>query len=125
MAIPNGQITIGIRVYDVAVAAIAQNGKEAIALRSPGAALNTRHPSSAAPMSAAMAMKPRIRGTIIGIGQGGVDLLRRGRCRLTVLEVDRSVADALRLRLNGTGVRVVDGDGAAMPFLVILIYGTI
>ena len=26
------------------------------------------------------------------------------------------MADALRLRLNGPGVRVVDGDGAAMPF---------
>lgn len=53
----------------------------------------------------------------LGPGPGiTTDLLRRRRCRLTVLEVDGSVADALRHRLNGTGVRVVDGDGAAMPF---------
>ena len=66
------QITIGVRVYDVAVAATAQNSKEAIALRSPGSAVNARRPSSAAPMRAAIAMKPKIRGTIMGIGQGGV-----------------------------------------------------
>jgi SAM-dependent methyltransferase len=53
----------------------------------------------------------------LGPGPGiTTDLLRRRRCRLTVLEVDGGAADALRNRLNGTGVRVVDGDGAAMPF---------
>ena len=72
IAIPSGQITIGIRVYDVAVAAAAQNSKEAIALRSPGSAVKARRPSSAAAMSVAIAMKPRIRGTIMGIGQEGV-----------------------------------------------------
>jgi SAM-dependent methyltransferase len=44
------------------------------------------------------------------------DLLRGCARRLTALEVERAAAEALQQRLSGTGVRVVAGDGAAMPF---------
>lgn len=53
----------------------------------------------------------------IGSGPGlTTDLLRGRTRRLTALEVDPAAAAALRDRLGGTGVRVVHGDGAAMPF---------
>jgi SAM-dependent methyltransferase len=53
----------------------------------------------------------------IGPGPGvTTDLLRSLNCRLTVLEVEAPAAAALHERLNGTNVRVVHGDGAAMPF---------
>ncbi len=53
----------------------------------------------------------------IGPGPGLTTDLLRGRAqRLTALETDGGAATALEKRLNGTGVRVVHGDGAAMPF---------
>jgi SAM-dependent methyltransferase len=53
----------------------------------------------------------------IGPGPGVTTDLLRGRTRrLTVLEVEASAAATLQKRLNGAGVSVVHGDGAAMPF---------
>jgi SAM-dependent methyltransferase len=53
----------------------------------------------------------------IGPGPGATtDLLRRRTERLTALEVDATAAATLQKRLNDVGVRVVHGDGAAMPF---------
>jgi len=53
----------------------------------------------------------------IGPGPGvTTDLLRAPTRRLTALEVDAAAAAALQRRLNGTGVRIVHGDGAVMPF---------
>ncbi len=53
----------------------------------------------------------------IGPGPGATTELLRGPARrLTALEVDAAAAAALRERLNDSGVRVVHGDGAAMPF---------
>jgi SAM-dependent methyltransferase len=53
----------------------------------------------------------------IGPGPGVTTDLLRGRTqRLTALEVDPTAAAALQERLNGSGVRVVPGDGAVMPF---------
>jgi SAM-dependent methyltransferase len=53
----------------------------------------------------------------IGPGPGVTTDLLRGRTRrLTALEVDAIAAAALQKRLNGTGVCVIHGDGAAMPF---------
>ena len=53
----------------------------------------------------------------IGPGPGVTTDLLRGRTgRLTALEVDAGAAAALEKRLSGSGVRVVRGDGAAMPF---------
>src|SRR5260221_7519511 len=53
----------------------------------------------------------------IGPGPGVTTDLLRGRTqRLTALEVDAVAAASLEERLNGSGVRVVHGDGAAMPF---------
>ncbi len=53
----------------------------------------------------------------LGPGPGiTTDLLRGRTRRLTALEVDEAAAVALEKRLDGSGVRVVHGDGAAMPF---------
>jgi SAM-dependent methyltransferase len=56
----------------------------------------------------------------VGPGPGVTTDLLRGRTRrLTVLEVDAAAAASLSKRLDGSGVRgvrVVHGDGAAMPF---------
>jgi SAM-dependent methyltransferase len=53
----------------------------------------------------------------IGPGPGVTsDLLRGLVRRLTALEVDAAAASVLQQRLDGSGVRVVHGDGAAMPF---------
>ncbi len=53
----------------------------------------------------------------IGPGPGATtDLLRGRTLRLTALEVDATSAAALQKRLEGSGVRVIHGDGAAMPF---------
>jgi SAM-dependent methyltransferase len=53
----------------------------------------------------------------IGPGPGlTTDWLRSRARRLTALEVDAGAAAALEKRLHGTGVRVVHGDGASMPF---------
>src|SRR5438552_13478364 len=53
----------------------------------------------------------------IGPGPGlTTDLLRGLTERLTALEIDADTAAALHKRLDGSGVRVVHGDGAAIPF---------
>jgi SAM-dependent methyltransferase len=53
----------------------------------------------------------------IGPGPGATtELLRCRTLRLTALEVEATAAAALRKRLEGSGVRVIHGDGAAMPF---------
>jgi SAM-dependent methyltransferase len=53
----------------------------------------------------------------IGPGPGlTTDLLRARTERLTALEVDATAASLLQNRTNDLGVRVVHGDGTAMPF---------
>src|SRR5438105_4054553 len=53
----------------------------------------------------------------IGPGPGATTDLLCGRTRrLTAIEVDAAAAASLEKRLNASGVRVVHGDGAAMPF---------
>jgi SAM-dependent methyltransferase len=53
----------------------------------------------------------------IGPGPGvTTDLLHDLVPRLTALEVNADLAAALQQRLDGSGVHVVHGDGAAMPF---------
>ncbi len=53
----------------------------------------------------------------IGPGPGLTTELLRGRTeRLTAIEVDAVAAAALSRRLADSGVHVVHGDGAAMPF---------
>jgi ubiquinone/menaquinone biosynthesis C-methylase UbiE len=53
----------------------------------------------------------------VGPGPGlTTDLLRRRVARLTAVEVDPSLAAALRQRLASTNVEVVEADGAALPF---------
>ena len=53
----------------------------------------------------------------IGPGPGATTELLQGRTqRLTVLELEAPAAAALQKRLEGSGVRVIHGDGAAMPF---------
>ena len=54
----------------------------------------------------------------LGPGPGlTTDLLRMSVKRLTALELDPKLANALTLRLQGTNVRVIAGDAANMPFL--------
>ncbi|HEY5914013.1 MAG TPA: class I SAM-dependent methyltransferase [Verrucomicrobiae bacterium] len=53
----------------------------------------------------------------IGPGPGVTTDLLRGRTQhLTALEVDATAAAALQKRLDGSGVCIIHGDGAAMPF---------
>ena len=53
----------------------------------------------------------------IGPGPGvTTDWLRERVASLTCIEIDRLLADALKERLDGTGVTVVEGDATAMPF---------
>jgi SAM-dependent methyltransferase len=53
----------------------------------------------------------------IGPGPGITTELLAGRTkRLTAIEVDAEAAAALRQRLDGSGVHIVHGDGAALPF---------
>jgi SAM-dependent methyltransferase len=53
----------------------------------------------------------------VGPGPGRTtDVLRRRIPRLTSLEIDERLATALAGRMRGSNVRVVHGDGAAMPF---------
>jgi ubiquinone/menaquinone biosynthesis C-methylase UbiE len=53
----------------------------------------------------------------IGPGPGlTTDLLRTSLPRLTALEIDPALAASLSLRLNGTNVRVIEGDATEMPF---------
>lgn len=53
----------------------------------------------------------------VGPGPGRTtDLVRTRVPRLTSLEIDERLASALAVRMRGTNVRVVHGDGTAMPF---------
>jgi len=53
----------------------------------------------------------------LGPGPGlTTDQLRPKAERLTAIEIDRKLAEALRARLAGTNVEVVTGDATAMPF---------
>jgi SAM-dependent methyltransferase len=53
----------------------------------------------------------------VGPGPGmTTDILRDRLPRLTSIEIDSRLADALRQRLKGTNVEVVEGDATAMPF---------
>jgi ubiquinone/menaquinone biosynthesis C-methylase UbiE len=53
----------------------------------------------------------------IGPGPGlTTDEIRRKVDRLTTIEIDRKLAESLRVRLQGTNVEVVTGDATAMPF---------
>jgi len=53
----------------------------------------------------------------VGPGPGFTsDLLRAQVLRLTVIEADPGMAQALRLRLSGSNVEVVHGDAVSMPF---------
>jgi SAM-dependent methyltransferase len=53
----------------------------------------------------------------VGPGPGmTTDILRERLPRLTSIEIDPSLADALKQRLQSTNVKVVEGDATAMPF---------
>jgi SAM-dependent methyltransferase len=53
----------------------------------------------------------------LGPGPGiTTDVLRRQVARVTAVELDAALAARLAHRLRGSGVRVVRGDGAALPF---------
>lgn len=53
----------------------------------------------------------------VGPGPGlTTDLLRTTVPRLTALEIDPNLAGALNARLEGTNVRIVEGDATDMPF---------
>jgi ubiquinone/menaquinone biosynthesis C-methylase UbiE len=53
----------------------------------------------------------------LGPGPGATtDLLRMSLNRLTALEIDAKLAHALKSRLEGSDVRIVEGDAADMPF---------
>ncbi len=53
----------------------------------------------------------------VGPGPGlTTDILRQQFQRVTSLEIDPRLAAALRHRMQGTNVRVLEGDAAAMPF---------
>jgi SAM-dependent methyltransferase len=52
----------------------------------------------------------------VGAGPGlTTDVLRRQVRRLTAVELDTQLADALRARLEGTNVSVVEGDATDLP----------
>ncbi len=53
----------------------------------------------------------------VGPGPGlTTNLLRQRAARLTSIEIDARLASALRRRLDGTNVTVVEGDATALPF---------
>jgi SAM-dependent methyltransferase len=53
----------------------------------------------------------------VGPGPGmTTDILRERLPRLTSIEIDTRLADALKRRLEDTNVKVVEGDATAMPF---------
>ena len=53
----------------------------------------------------------------VGPGPGmTTDILRERTPRLTSIEIDPRLADALKQRLQGTNVKVVEGDATSMPF---------
>jgi len=58
-------------------------------------------------------------GDVLEIGPGpglSTDWLRHRVTRLTAIEIDHRLAEALKRRLAGTNVTVVEGDASAMPF---------
>jgi SAM-dependent methyltransferase len=58
-------------------------------------------------------------GDVLEVGPGPgmtTDLLRARLPRLTSIELDPDLASALRTRLAGSNVEVIEGDGTAMPF---------
>lgn len=53
----------------------------------------------------------------VGPGPGlSTDWLRERVPAMTAIEVDHKLAAALTTRMSGTNVKVIDGDGTAMPF---------
>ncbi len=53
----------------------------------------------------------------VGPGPGRTtDILRHMTAKLTAVEIDPELADALALRLGGTNVEVLQGDATALPF---------
>lgn len=53
----------------------------------------------------------------VGPGPGlTTDWLRRRLPQLTAVEIDGPLAHSLAIRMRGTNVRVIRGDGAALPF---------
>jgi SAM-dependent methyltransferase len=61
----------------------------------------------------------RLGTNVLEVGPGPgltTDLLRRSVKKLTALEIDEELAEALGSRLGGTNVEVVQGDATAMPF---------
>ena len=53
----------------------------------------------------------------VGAGPGlTTELLRHRAPRLTSVEIDPQLAEALKRRMQGTNVTVIRGDGTAMPF---------
>ncbi len=62
----------------------------------------------------------------LGPGPGlTTDLLRMSVRRLTALEVDRKLANALTSRLRGSNVEVIEGNAADMPFMDSEFSGTV
>ncbi|HEY6337672.1 MAG TPA: class I SAM-dependent methyltransferase [Candidatus Sulfotelmatobacter sp.] len=62
----------------------------------------------------------------LGPGPGlTTDLLRASVTRLTALEVDQKLAGALTSRLQGSNVRVIEGDASGMPFIDSEFTGTV
>ncbi|HEB91406.1 MAG TPA: class I SAM-dependent methyltransferase [Deltaproteobacteria bacterium] len=60
-----------------------------------------------------------LEGDLLEVGPGpGVvtDILRRSPCRLTSLEIDPALAQALRAQFSESEVTVVEGDATKMPF---------
>ena len=54
----------------------------------------------------------------VGPGPGfTTDVLRTRTDRLTAVEIDRALADALAARLAGTNVEVICGDGALVAYV--------
>ena len=53
----------------------------------------------------------------IGPGPGRTtEILREMAAKLTAVEIDHDLADALRVRMAGTNVEVVEADATALPF---------
>ena len=53
----------------------------------------------------------------VGPGPGRTtDILRHMTARLTAVEIDHDLAEALRARMTGTNVEVVEADATALPF---------
>jgi SAM-dependent methyltransferase len=58
-------------------------------------------------------------GDVLEVGPGPgltTDLLRQRCARITAIEIDPDLAEALAARLGGSNVKVIQGDATAMPF---------